>query len=129
MAKTCNEVTYVGIWFPSWTHSCWMTQPKIERAELTLLHLLRVVVIPLLRHTLAYLIFSLLFILLQCFTLLIILLWQSLLYWLYQLFYCIIFYFIRDISCPAVVSFVILYYKSCSAVVSFVVFIVIVILL
>jgi len=33
MAETCNEITRVGIWFPSWTCSCWVTKPRIGRAS------------------------------------------------------------------------------------------------
>lgn len=63
------------------------------------------------------------------FVVLVVLLWHPLLYLLYQLSYCIIFYFIRSISCPAVVLYVILYYKSCSTIISFVVITVTIILL
>ena len=92
-------------------------------------HLLSIVVIPSLWHILAYLILPPLLILLQCFRIINYSAVTSLLYLLYRLFCCIIFYFIRGISCLAVVSFIILYYKSHFAIVSSVVFVVTVILL
>ena len=98
-------------------------------SKLILSHLLSILVIPSLWHILAYLIFPPLFILLQCFRIINYSDVTSLLYLLYQLFCCIIFYFIHGISCPAIVSFIILYYKSRFAIVSSIVFVVTIILL
>ena len=104
----------------------WLSSGVGEKANAIALS---IVVIPLLWHILTYLIFPLLFILLQYFQIINYSAITSLLYVLYQLFCYIIFYLIRGNSCPVVVSFIILYYKSHSAIVSSVMFVVTVILL
>ena len=69
-------------------------------------HLPRAIAIFLSWFLLTYLAFLLIFVLLQCLTLLAILPWHLLLYLLYQLFCCSTFYYICYINCFVVAIFI-----------------------